>query len=579
MEMKTCFFLGAGASVPAGVPDTREFVYGKDDDGGFIHHIEKHESKEKEETLKRVLGVLEKQSPVDVEILLGTLERLENWEEDTLSGFFVSAGQKFRRETLTSLVKKLRQFIRDNTVVSGEQVEYLVPLVDMVPLEIFTVNYDTCIEQLCYKHSLTYTDGFEFYWNSEHFEHYWDIKLYKIHGSVTWYRTDRNTFVKIPIESRDEDGINLLFGGKATNVMIYPVPNKSIDARPLWELLLKLSDTLCTAELCICVGYRFRDDEIRRIFFEASERNPNLKLCLVSPDAGRVFTETLEFVDTAKMTLSRLSERVICMNHPFEKVLEYGALNKLGRSILELQGKYKEAQKKRIGGLNFRNDLVDCSKMSTEIGYVSFAEKILFDELQFSLGQEEGNKYFWRDNRSEEIEIIFWLALHHLFNGSYSSAKGYFEFLRKRFEKSLSQGERFVSIARKIESRGGKPIAHLSDRIELIKKEMMYLPPHEFYSENKWHYYPFHMNRILAELMQLGISRKEEEDLLQEIKTNCERLAEALGKPSRGGMITREGFEIPLEKFEECRGILRDLIQSLISLEGYCMTILLERSL
>ena len=45
------FFLGAGASVPADVPDTRKFIYGQ---GGFLEHI----SSSGTENEKRVLGIL-----------------------------------------------------------------------------------------------------------------------------------------------------------------------------------------------------------------------------------------------------------------------------------------------------------------------------------------------------------------------------------------------------------------------------------------------------------------------------------------------------------------------------------------
>lgn len=55
------FLLGAGASVPAGVPDTRKFIYGKSKEGmeGFKEYIDKRGNENEKKVLERLLEKLE----------------------------------------------------------------------------------------------------------------------------------------------------------------------------------------------------------------------------------------------------------------------------------------------------------------------------------------------------------------------------------------------------------------------------------------------------------------------------------------------------------------------------------------
>lgn len=53
------FFLGAGASVTAGVPDTESFIYGNE---GFKKRIEDECSEEEKKALHAILNILEKRN-------------------------------------------------------------------------------------------------------------------------------------------------------------------------------------------------------------------------------------------------------------------------------------------------------------------------------------------------------------------------------------------------------------------------------------------------------------------------------------------------------------------------------------
>jgi len=110
------------------------------------------------------------------------------------------------------LIKDLKNFIKSKAIVSEEKIEYLKPLRGFIeeyrPLDIISVNYDICIEQFCNTHRLSYQDGFDVNWNPKTFaREHTDIRLYKLHGSVMWYQSDRGGYIKSPVMS-EESAIN-----------------------------------------------------------------------------------------------------------------------------------------------------------------------------------------------------------------------------------------------------------------------------------------------------------------------------------------------------------------------------------
>ena len=75
------FFLGAGASVAAGIPDTYSFVKAFRDSIG---------DNAKKETFEKIIQTLEgwRGSEIDIELLLETLTKLETKEAEPLLPFF-----------------------------------------------------------------------------------------------------------------------------------------------------------------------------------------------------------------------------------------------------------------------------------------------------------------------------------------------------------------------------------------------------------------------------------------------------------------------------------------------------------
>jgi len=316
------FFLGAGASVAAGVPDTYSFVK------EFIDSIQNRDKRRTIEKIVQILGNW-KNSDIDVELLLETLTKLENKEQEPLlrfyqGGDFVLKGYPEKEP----LINDLKDFIKSKAIVSEDKIRYLQPLLSFVeefkPLDVISVNYDTCIEQFCNVHKLAYQDGFDVHWNPKTFttEHT-DIRLYKLHGSVIWYQSDRGGYIKLPVMT-ETSNIQLVTGERADNLMLYPM-QKWDYAEPLLELLVHIKQLLesDTCKFLIFVGYSFRDDHIKRILWDAARKNRELHLILVGPKAYEIYSKKLKSYDAHSRIPSSLDGRVVCLPYKFEEVLPY----------------------------------------------------------------------------------------------------------------------------------------------------------------------------------------------------------------------------------------------------------------
>jgi hypothetical protein len=323
-QSEVVFFLGAGASVHADVPDTLGMVQ------KFEEHIRQWPRKSK--TIETITEILRQRKPphepVDVELLLETLERLEKKEQDEILWFYELG--KFALEGYSDkrpLTDELKDFIKAKAVVEASKIRYLEPLLEFIeekPLDIFSVNYDTCIEQFCDTYRKDLQDGFDLYWNPETFGRKTDVRLYKLHGSVTWYRSDKGRYLKIPILS-ESSTIELVSREKAESLVLYPF-RKWTYAEPMLELLVELKRKLDVASYVFVVGYSFRDEHIRRLFWDAANRNRNLVLLLIGPHAHETYNSKLRYYDQetasgASPIPSSLEGRVVVLPYKFEDIL------------------------------------------------------------------------------------------------------------------------------------------------------------------------------------------------------------------------------------------------------------------
>ena len=356
----TIFFFGAGASVDAGIPDTYRFV----DD--FLNDVE-----EKNPTLfsslNEIISIRKKfnertlgkdKARVDVEQLLSTLEHLKTKDNEILLEFFGNETCKMEIDdkVVSKLKSSLEEFIRKVVVVKDEiKLDYLKELLNFkFPLEIYSVNYDTCIEQLSHMNFLKYTDGFDIYWNPDNFkEDKFNIKLFKLHGSIIWYESNTKEYLKIPVRGFDNDepiNLRLITGETVNPLLIYPM-QKWEYVEPLTELQLLFKKRLVEKDtkFLVVVGYSFRDEYIIRMLWDAARRNEALHIVLVDPNAQEIFENRLKFIDSEKTTLSRIADRVICLPYPFSTII-YSLKNEYLRHLRNAINKEDYIAEQEKGG-------------------------------------------------------------------------------------------------------------------------------------------------------------------------------------------------------------------------------------
>lgn len=328
----TIFLFGAGASVDAGIPDTFAFVTEFEK---YINQQHPDYSKLLNNIVKirrrfnqRIYG--EEQNKVDIEQLLDTIRRLIERENDPLLDFYDE--KKFsldvEQNKFTELKNLLENFIREKVIIDDEtKLEYLKELWNFKkPIEIYSTNYDTCIEQLSHIRHMRYTDGFDVYWNAENFERDFDVKHYKMHGSVIWYQSLKTKeCVKIPVHGFLEGKsieLKLIYGEDVEPLVIYPA-QKAEYVEPLTDLQLRFKNRLINAEtkFLVVVGYSFRDDYIIHMLWDAARVNKNLHVVLISPNAQEIFENKLKFINKETSDTSRIDGRVLCLPYPFSTVI------------------------------------------------------------------------------------------------------------------------------------------------------------------------------------------------------------------------------------------------------------------
>src|SRR4030067_998922 len=190
-QPKIVLFLGAGASVGAGVPTTISFV------DEFLSDVKPEKSLD---NIVKELRQANKNS--DVEELLSVLHALSDSGVKPLRLFLSRREDLPKPEEFQQWTESLESYIRKRCFVRPEGVSYFEPLRRILanyrrPLDVFTVNYDTVIEVFCWSRGIEFNNGFRGAWQPSSLEDKGgDLRLHKIHGSVTWWETDQGSIVE-----------------------------------------------------------------------------------------------------------------------------------------------------------------------------------------------------------------------------------------------------------------------------------------------------------------------------------------------------------------------------------------------
>lgn len=281
--------LGAGASVDAGIPHSKEMVRN-------VEELIRDEWEDHKDLYNFVKGSIHYGDGVqgkfgdevtyDIERLVNTLEELRKKEEHPLYPFVGSwlpklvevSGENFNqiKELRDRIVGRLRD--RWLSIRYPECADYYQAIEQFQeqyehPLRVFTLNYDLCVERNCDSEILE--RGFENRkWDWQRFElEEENIYLYKLHGSTDWKREGGHLTYENP-DHIDDDEVEIIFG--TTQKMQY--------TDPFLFLAYELRKwTLSRVKLIVSIGYGFSDDHINNILGQSLRTRDETKLLSISP--------------------------------------------------------------------------------------------------------------------------------------------------------------------------------------------------------------------------------------------------------------------------------------------------------
>ena len=323
-------FLGSGASAPFEVPT----MTGEDGMSNKFENDSKNELTDIEEKSYKILKLPQQSN--DLEVILRMLNFLTDNPRQIPYFFDGITNNPDLKSTLSNinemskilanLKSKIFSFIKKNCKIDdltfnrkketyGGFFECLdktitTPHPKFYPhYNIFTTNYDIIIDRYIkdknkedpnryiYKNGFTIKNRNEYpEWSPGVYADNATFKLFKLHGSIDWYYLD-GEIVKRDIFLTPSSPGETIDGKKLFDAILYPVPEKEIYKDPFFELFSHLKETLKRrTETCIIVGYSFRDEHIKNIFFDAINKNQKkLKIILIDKHPEEVM-KNLSFI-------------------------------------------------------------------------------------------------------------------------------------------------------------------------------------------------------------------------------------------------------------------------------------------
>lgn len=239
--------------------------------------------------LERIKGLPSKEIIFNIENLVGLLDTIikiekkdldiypfvGSWEKELL----IVAGNKF--EHAQSFKDKILSKLKDEWLSPTDfktTSAYYKKFRDTgytYPLKIFSLNYDMCVEENLQNDTISLERGFtdEKIWDYRQYDldgdDVRDFYLYKLHGSLDWFRDDerRLTYADLP-QRVDALKMEIIFG----------VQNKLQSYDPYLFYFYAFREASFDAELIISSGYGFMDRHINDNLINAFKLDSNKKL-------------------------------------------------------------------------------------------------------------------------------------------------------------------------------------------------------------------------------------------------------------------------------------------------------------
>ena len=296
MTGNVSFLLGAGFSAPFNIPTMRPFFTSFRD---FAYK----KYPQLQETLREHVDKLP--SGEDIEGLLFSLSKAEELPialpsighmNDELRRW-TSESRLLKAHLISYIIERCEQFDREQADQAiGPLLVGLSESKKLSKVHFFTTNYDRILEYVSDTHGITLDDGFGAPddnlvapWTAE-FEN--KVRLYKLHGSVTYYvdrqRDAEKEFLRLdrgyPLPGPD---FRLSREGRALEpLMVLPTLEKDAMDDPYGHLMHVFTETLSNGGLLITMGTSLRDAHlvsalsysVRKVVLLVIDREPELTI-------------------------------------------------------------------------------------------------------------------------------------------------------------------------------------------------------------------------------------------------------------------------------------------------------------
>ena len=198
---------------------------------------------------------------------------------------------------------------RDN----AEKVHYIRNLVEVCAdgcsVDIFTLNYDLCIETALTRFAKrNFVNGFteEGGWQPSRFDdRNSTIRLFKLHGSLDWVEDE--VYGVCSLQFPRHRWAENIEGAKTRPLLIFGATHKLSPREPFLTLAYTFSQNVLQTKLLAVLGYSFGDEHINQIIKQGIEKNPKLRVLIVSPSAERKLRE-IPFLEGRQPRVIGLSE-------------------------------------------------------------------------------------------------------------------------------------------------------------------------------------------------------------------------------------------------------------------------------
>lgn len=361
---KIIYLLGAGASLPAKLPDIRTLT------NDFFNESERqfgnNQIGNKISILKEVTNSHFPKRQ-DLESFMTLTKRLQYGDDYQLFLFRYEQLKEIDPSDIIRINKFAQDFIRIKLEdINKASADYLSPLQGLIndgSIEIFSLNYDGVIDLFCENFKIRYSDGFTPFWDPSSFDVSNNIvKIFKLHGSLYWFKNTSGKIVKIPVKGLKLDKVKYISDDLLDEMMIYPTLQKEKYSEIYAWLSSRFISTLNQSNLLVVIGYSFRDDDITSNIKQALEYNEDLWTVIVSPNAQTHKSKLAYNHDIS------LASRIIPINMQIQDVLVRGNLYEFIRILRNNILKERELIKRQY---QVRAVLSDWAKLIA--GYISIS--------------------------------------------------------------------------------------------------------------------------------------------------------------------------------------------------------------